>query len=255
MSKIPLTLNGAELLRAELHELKTVARPNVVAAIAEARSHGDLSENAEYDAAKEKQGFIEGRIKEIEGKLARAQIIDPKTLNANGKCVFGATVELEDLDNETHVTYQIVGEDEVDPAEGKVSLLSPIGKILLGKKEGENLVLDERAYTIFNVRYESAESEESSESEESAESSESPEIAESSESEESPESSESPEIAESPENPENAALYEKLSKLRAQMAESLSRGGASFTEQHLEALDARLRLLESQKMRKSTVND
>lgn len=158
MSKIPLTLNGAELLRAELHELKTVARPNVVAAIAEARSHGDLSENAEYDAAKEKQGFIEGRIKEIEGKLARAQIIDPKTLNANGKCVFGATVELEDLDNETHVTYQIVGEDEADIKIGKISVNSPVARALIGKSEGDDISVQTpggvREYQIIEVRYE-----------------------------------------------------------------------------------------------------
>lgn len=158
MSKIPLTLNGAELLRAELHELKTVARPNVVAAIAEARSHGDLSENAEYDAAKEKQGFIEGRIKEIEGKLARAQIIDPKTLNANGKCVFGATVELEDLDNETHVTYQIVGEDEADIKIGKISVNSPVARALIGKSEGDDISVKTpggvREYQIIEVRYE-----------------------------------------------------------------------------------------------------
>ena len=186
------------------------------------------------------------RIFYLTQRIDAVEVVDSSIHQGDPKIYFGATVVLEDLDTDTHVIYQIVGEDEVDPAEGKVSLLSPIGKILLGKKEGENLVLDERAYTIFNVRYESAESPESPES------TESPEIAESTE---SPESSESEESAESPENPENAALYEKLSKLRAQMAESLARGASSFTEQHLAALDTRLRLLESQKMRKSTVND
>src|SRR5436190_1474513 len=114
MSKIPLTVKGAEKLRAELHRLKTVDRPNVIAAIAEARSHGDLSENAEYDAAKERQGFIEGRIQEVEGKLSHSQIIDPQALDADGRCVFGATVDLEDQDSGAQVTYQIVGEDEAD---------------------------------------------------------------------------------------------------------------------------------------------
>lgn len=158
MNKIPLTIRGAEQLRTELHELKTIARPNVVAAIAEARSHGDLSENAEYDAAKEKQGFIEGRIKEIESKLARAQIIDPKTLNAGGKCVFGSTVELEDLDNETHVTYQIVGEDEADIKAGKISVHSPVARALIGKSEGDEISVQtpggNREYQIIEVRYE-----------------------------------------------------------------------------------------------------
>ncbi|MDX9718817.1 MAG: transcription elongation factor GreA, partial [Thauera sp.] len=112
MNKTPLTVAGAEKLRAELHRLKTVERPNVIAAIAEARSHGDLSENAEYEAAKDRQGFIEGRIMEVEAKLATAQIIDPQLLDADGRCVFGATVELEDLDSGQVVTYQIVGDDE-----------------------------------------------------------------------------------------------------------------------------------------------
>src|SRR5512147_884602 len=112
MSKVPLTITGAELLRQELHNLKTVERPNVIAAIAEARSHGDLSENAEYDAAKERQSFLEGRIAEIEAKLANAQIIDPKLLDAEGRCVFGATVDLQDLNSGEAATYQIVGEDE-----------------------------------------------------------------------------------------------------------------------------------------------
>ena len=158
MAKIPLTVNGAEKLRAELQELKSVARPAVVAAIAEARSHGDLSENAEYDAAKEKQGFIEGRIKEIEAKLANAQIIDPKSVNAQGKCVFGATVELEDLDNETHVTYQIVGEDEADIKAGKLSVNSPVARALIGKETDDEITVQTpggtREYLIVAVRYE-----------------------------------------------------------------------------------------------------
>ena len=128
MSKIPLTLKGAEKLREELHRLKTVDRPNVVAAIAEARSHGDLSENAEYDAAKERQGFIEGRIQEVEGKLSNAQIIDPQALDADGRVVFGATVEIEDQDSGDAVTYQIVGEDEADIKQGKVSYASPMAR-------------------------------------------------------------------------------------------------------------------------------
>jgi len=119
MSKVPLTVAGAEKLREELHRLKTVDRPWVIAAIAEARSHGDLSENAEYDAAKERQGFIEGRIQEVEGKLSNAQIIDPKLLDADGRCVFGATVQMEDQDSGAGATYQIVGEDEADIKAGQ----------------------------------------------------------------------------------------------------------------------------------------
>ena len=125
MNKVPLTVKGAELLRDELQRLKTIERPAVVAAIAEARAHGDLSENAEYDAAKERQGFIEGRIKEVEGKLSNAQIIDPALLDADGRCVFGATVEMEDQDSGNSVTYQIVGEDEADIKAGKISVNSP----------------------------------------------------------------------------------------------------------------------------------
>lgn len=157
MSKVPLTLAGAEMLRAELHRLKTVERPNVIAAIAEARSHGDLSENAEYDAAKERQGFIEGRIKEVEGKLSNAQLIDPKLLDADGRCVFGATVDLEDLDSGDKVTYQIVGEDEADLKRGKISVSSPIARALIGKYAGD--VADVQApggvreYEILDVRY------------------------------------------------------------------------------------------------------
>ena len=158
MSKIPLTVNGAEQLRAELHRLKTVDRPWVVAAIAEARSHGDLSENAEYDAAKERQGFIEGRIQEVEGKLSNAQIIDPKLLDADGRCVFGATVEMEDQDAGDTVTYQIVGEDEADIKIGKISVNSPVARALIGKYAGDIAQVQApggiREYEIIDVRYE-----------------------------------------------------------------------------------------------------
>ncbi|HJW02561.1 MAG TPA: transcription elongation factor GreA [Azospira sp.] len=158
MSKIPLTVNGAEKLRAELHRLKTVDRPNVIAAIAEARSHGDLSENAEYDAAKERQGFIEGRIQEVEGKIGNAQIIDPKALDADGRCVFGATVDLEDQDSGDQVTYQIVGEDEADIKAGKISYNSPMARALIGKYAGDIAQVQApgglREYEILDVRYE-----------------------------------------------------------------------------------------------------
>jgi transcription elongation factor GreA len=137
MNKIPLTVTGAEMLKVELHHLKTVERPNVIAAIAEARSHGDLSENAEYDAAKERQSFIEGRIAEIESKLSNAQIINPVLLDADGRCVFGATVELEDLSSGEIMTYQIVGDDEADIKLGKISVSSPIARSLIGKSEGD----------------------------------------------------------------------------------------------------------------------
>ncbi len=137
MVKIPLTVTGAEMLRAELHHLKTVERPNVIAAIAEARSHGDLSENAEYDAAKDRQSFIEGRIAELEAKLSNAQIINPALLDADGRCVFGATVELEDLSSGDIVTYQIVGDDEADIKLGKISVSSPIARALIGKSAGD----------------------------------------------------------------------------------------------------------------------
>ena len=158
MSKVPLTVSGAEKLRVELHTLKVVDRPNVIAAIAEARSHGDLSENAEYDAAKERQGFIEGRIKEIEGKLSNAQIIDPKLLDADGRCVFGATVDLEDQDSGAQATYQIVGEDEADIKEGKISVNSPIARALIGKFVGDIAQVVApgglREYEVLDVRYE-----------------------------------------------------------------------------------------------------
>lgn len=137
MNKIPMTVTGAQKLRDELHRLKTAERPAVIAAIAEARAHGDLSENAEYAAAREKQSFIEGRIRELESKLANAQIIDPRHLDADGRVVFGATVVLLDAETGTEVRYQIVGEDEADIKEGKISVSSPIARALIGKYAGE----------------------------------------------------------------------------------------------------------------------
>jgi transcription elongation factor GreA len=158
MSKVPLTVNGAEKLRAELQQLKAVERPSVIAAIAEARSHGDLSENAEYDAAKERQGFVEGRIQEVEGKLSHAQIIDPKLLDADGRCVFGATLDLEDQESGALVTYQIVGEDEADIKAGKISINSPIARALIGKFAGDIAQVQApgglREYEVLDVRYE-----------------------------------------------------------------------------------------------------
>ena len=158
MSKTPLTLRGAEQLRVELHRLKTVDRPNVIAAIAEARSYGDLSENAEYDAAKERQGFIEGRIAEIESKLARAQIIDPALLDAEGRCVFGATVDVEDQESGEQATYQIVGEDEAEIKAGKISINSPIARALIGKSVGDIAQVQApdglREYELLDIRYE-----------------------------------------------------------------------------------------------------
>ena len=158
MSKVPLTVTGAERLRVELHRLKTVERPAVIAAIAEARAHGDLSENAEYDAAKERQGFVEGRIQEVEGKLSNAQIIDPRLLDADGRCVFGATVEIEDQDSGDAVTYQIVGEDEADIKAGKLSIASPMARALIGKYAGDIAQVQApggiREFEIIDVRYE-----------------------------------------------------------------------------------------------------
>ena len=158
MNKTPLTIEGAEKLRVELHRLKTVERPSVIAAIAEARSHGDLSENAEYDAAKERQAFVEGRIKEVEFKLSNAQVIDPKLLDADGRCVFGATVDLEDQDSGDQVTYQIVGEDEADIKSGKISVNSPIARALIGKYAGDVAQVQApgglREYEVLDVRYE-----------------------------------------------------------------------------------------------------
>lgn len=157
MKKIPLTVVGAELLRAELQQLKTTERQSVIAAIAEARSHGDLSENAEYDAAKERQGFIEGRIAELEGKLANAQIIDPTLLDAEGRCVFGATIDLQDLESGQQVTYQIVGDDEADIKQGKISISSPIARALISKYAGDIAEVNApggiREYEILDVRY------------------------------------------------------------------------------------------------------
>jgi len=158
MSKVPLTVRGAEKLREELNELKTIARPRVITAIAEAREHGDLKENAEYHAAREQQSFIEGRIKDIEAKLSNAQIIDVKTLNANGKVVFGATVDVFDIDRDEEMTYQIVGEDEADVKHGLISVTSPLARSMIGKEEGEVAVLDapggQRELEILEVRYE-----------------------------------------------------------------------------------------------------
>ena len=157
MSTIPLTVRGAQRLKDELHRLKTVERPAVITAIAEARAQGDLSENAEYDAAKEKQGFIEGRIAEIEAKLASAQVIDPSTLDAGGRIVFGATVELEDLESGSTVTYQIVGDDEADIKTGRISVSSPIARALIGKHEGDDVEVQApggiRSYEVIEVRY------------------------------------------------------------------------------------------------------
>ncbi|MBK6618419.1 MAG: transcription elongation factor GreA [Nitrosomonas sp.] len=157
MNTIPITHTGAEKLRAELHELKTVQRPAVIAAIAEARAQGDLSENAEYDAAKEKQSFVEGRIVELESKLSNAQIIDPATLNADGACVFGATIDLDDLENNIKVTYQIVGDDEAEIKAGKISISSPLARALIGKYPGDiaevNAPGGVHEYEIIDVRY------------------------------------------------------------------------------------------------------
>jgi transcription elongation factor GreA len=157
MATIPITKRGAEKLKEELHRLKTVDRPWVINAIAEARAQGDLSENAEYDAAKDRQGFIEGRIAEIEGKLSAAQVIDPTQLDAGGKVVFGATVELEDEEGGTAVTYQIVGEDEADLKQGLVNVSSPIARALIGKEEGDVAEVQApsgtRRFEIVAVRY------------------------------------------------------------------------------------------------------
>ena len=157
MSKVPLTIVGAEKLRAELHELKTVRRPAIIAAIAEARAHGDLAENAEYAAAKERQSFVEGRIAEIESKLANAQIINPALLDADGRCVFGATVELEDMANGEVVTYQIVGDDEAEIKQRKISISSPIARALIGKSAGDVAEVmapgGAREYEILDVKY------------------------------------------------------------------------------------------------------
>ena len=158
MNKVPMTVRGAELLREELQRLKSEARPQVIQAIAEARAHGDLKENAEYHAAKEQQGFIEGRIKEIEGKLSHIQIIDVTTIDARGKVVFGATVELLDVQSDTEITYRIVGEDEADIGAGLISFTSPIARALIGKDQGDEVTFSapggDKHYEIIEVRYE-----------------------------------------------------------------------------------------------------
>ncbi len=141
MRKVPMTIDGAERLRAELNELKTVQRPKITQAIAEAREHGDLKENAEYHAAREQQSFCEGRIKEIEGKLADSEIIDIKNITATGKVIFGTTVTLFNLDTEKSVTYQIVGEDEADVKNSKISVGSPIARAMMGKSEGDEITV------------------------------------------------------------------------------------------------------------------
>ena len=157
MNQIPITRNGSELLKAELKQLKSIDRPNIVQAIAEARAQGDLSENAEYDAAKERQGFIEGRLAQIEAILSQAIIIDPVSLNAGGKCVFGSTVEIEDLDEETKFTYQIVGDDEADIKEKKISINSPLAKAMIGKEEGDVIDFESpgglKNYEIIKISY------------------------------------------------------------------------------------------------------
>jgi len=157
MSTIPLTKRGAALLKDELQRLKSVERPSVINSISEARAQGDLSENAEYDAAKEKQSFVEGRIAELEGKLSAAQVIDPKTIDAEGRIVFAATVELEDLESGDKVTYQIVGDDEADIDHGLISVSSPIARALIGKYEGDVAAVQApsgvREYEVMSVRY------------------------------------------------------------------------------------------------------
>lgn len=157
MSTVPITKHGAELLKAELHQLKTIERRAVINAIAEARSHGDLSENAEYDAAKERQSFVEGRIAELEGMLSSSQIIDPTLLEADGRIVFASTVHLEDLESGEKVTYQIVGVDEADLKEKKVSITSPIARAMIGKYAGDVVAVQApagiREYEVIEVWY------------------------------------------------------------------------------------------------------
>ena len=157
MNQIPITRNGSELLKSELKQLKSIDRPEVVQAIAEARAQGDLSENAEYDAAKERQGFIEGRLAQIEAILSQAVIIDPASLSADGKCVFGVTVEIEDLDEEKNSTYQIVGDDEANIKLGKISINSPLAKAMIGKEEGDVVEFESpgglKNYEIIKVSY------------------------------------------------------------------------------------------------------
>ncbi|MFO1504652.1 MAG: transcription elongation factor GreA [Steroidobacteraceae bacterium] len=157
VKRVPITLRGAEALRNELRKLKSEARPNVIKAIAEARAHGDLSENAEYHAAREQQGFIEGRIQELEGKLGSAEIIDVTQIENTGKVIFGSTIDLEDEDSGAKVTWQIVGEDEADIKGGRISVGSPIARALVGKSEGDAVQVSTpggvRSYEIIAVRY------------------------------------------------------------------------------------------------------
>ena len=157
MAQIPMTRNGLEALKGELQRLKSVDRPNIIEAIAEARAQGDLSENAEYESAKEKQGFIEGRIADIEAKISQEEVIDPSSLNAGGRCVFGATIEMEDLDTEQKSTYQIVGDDESNIKENKISINSPLAKALIGKEEGEVVEFESpggiKSFDILRVLY------------------------------------------------------------------------------------------------------
>jgi transcription elongation factor GreA len=157
MIKVPMTVEGAERLKAELQRLKSVERPAVIQALAEARSHGDLSENADYDAAKERQGFLEGRISEVESKLAHAQVIDPSVIEADGRVVFGSTVEIEDLENGARTSYQIVGDDEADIKASKISVNSPIARALIGKSEGDTAEVQApggiRSFEVVGVRY------------------------------------------------------------------------------------------------------
>ena len=155
--QVPAMVNGADILKAQLLRLRSVDRPEVIQAIAEARAQGDLSENAEYEAAKDRQSFIEGRINEVEAKLSNATIIDPTTLHADGRCVFGATVRIEDLDSGTIITYQIVGDDEADIKNGKISISSPISRGLIGKSEGDIAEVAApggiKEYEILEVQY------------------------------------------------------------------------------------------------------
>lgn len=157
MNKVPLTIVGAEKLRAELEELKSVVRPRIIAAISDARAHGDLKENAEYHAAREQQSFAEGRIAEIESKLSNAQIIDVNKLDANGKVVFGATVEIEDADTGKTVVYQIVGEDEADIKAGRISIGSPIARAMIGKEAGDTVIVKapggDVEYEVISIQY------------------------------------------------------------------------------------------------------
>ena len=158
MSKVPITIRGAELLREELKKLKTADRPRVVIAIAEARAHGDLKENAEYHAAKDEQGFIEARIRDIESKLSHANVIDVRKLTVTGRVVFGSTVDLLNEEDDTKITYQIVGEDEASIREGRISFTSPIARALISREEGDSVSFNapggEKSYEILEVRYE-----------------------------------------------------------------------------------------------------